>query len=157
MSTVVSGLFPSPATAARAIERLEQAGVPAGDVSIVAPEDFDREAFVVDTRPARGTSAIGEIVAGLTPIGSVATGGVVASGPVVTTLAGEEAEGGSVLGGLVGWAIPESELVHYQREIELGSVLVGVQCESIAHAELVHDLLMSYGGDRVSPPTGAAR
>jgi hypothetical protein len=74
--------------------------------------------------------AVGALVAGLTAVGTIATGGtgLLVAGPVVAALAGAGAgaAGGSILGGLVGASIPEHEIKHYEDALNKGSVLVGV-------------------------------
>lgn len=142
MAKVITGLYRNAPDAAAAVRRLEARGVDAQRISIVANESFDRESFVVDTHTklpegaaigAGAGGAIGALVAGLTTVGAIASGGagVLVAGPLVAALAGAGAgaAGGSVIGALVGLAIPEHELKHYEDAIREGSVLVGVECE----------------------------
>jgi len=142
MSTTITGLFDSPSKAARAVNALEAQGFSASDISIIASENVDRDAFAVEdgskmpegAAVGAGTGgAVGALVAGFTTVGAVAaTGGagLVVAGPLVSALAGAGAgaAGGGILGGLVGAAVPEHEVKHYESSIGKGSVLVGAEC-----------------------------
>ncbi len=163
MTKVITAVFPSPREAAEAARALTAAGVPMSDISIVASEKVDREAFGIDTHSklpegaAVGAGlggAIGALVAGLTSIGVIATGGIglLAAGPVVAALAGAGAgaAGGSVLGGLVGWAIPEHEVKFYEDALEEGSVLIGVECPDKHRKEVVKEIFDVFETTKVS-------
>ena len=143
MDKIVTGLFESPSQAAAAVRTLEARGVPESEMSIIAGEGFKKETFAVDSHSklpegvalGAGTGgAVGALVAGLTAVGAIATGGagLVVAGPLVAALAGAGAGAtlGGVTGGAIGAAIPEHEVKHYEDAIEKGSVLVGVHCES---------------------------
>lgn len=142
MSKVLTAIFDSHPEAARALESLVAAGFETSKISFIASGDFDADTFGVQShsKMAEGVAigagaggAIGAVVAGLTLVGAVATGGagLVVAGPLIAALAGAGAgaAGGSVLGGLIGLAIPEHEIKHYEEAIERGSVLVGVECD----------------------------
>lgn len=142
MSTVVTGLYETPSRAARAVQALEEHGVPSDEISLLIGDNFDREAFAVkpQTKMPEGAAlgaatggAIGALVGGLTAVGTIATGGagLLVAGPIVAALAGAGAgaAGGGVLGGLVGAAIPEHEIKHYEDALSKGSVLIGVTCK----------------------------
>jgi len=163
MSTMITGLFDNEMSAARAIRDLEMAGFGAPDISIVASENVNREAFVVDSHSkmpegaaiGAGTGgAIGALVAGLTAVGAIATGGVgvLVAGPIVAALAGAGAgaAAGGVIGGAVGAAIPEHEVKHVNDAIERGSVLVGVLCENSDDRDRAKDTLKRANATRIS-------
>lgn len=163
MSKVITGIFSSNASAARALETLVVNGFDSGDISLVASEDFNRDSFGVEqhSKLAEGAAigagaggATGALLAGLTTVGAVATGGVgiVAAGPIVAALAGAGAgaAGGSVLGGLIGSAIPEHEIKHYENAIDKGHVLVGVNCESSKDRDKARDIFNQFNADHVS-------
>ncbi|HCT46224.1 MAG: hypothetical protein CMJ35_09725 [Phycisphaerae bacterium] len=163
MSKVITATFESSHNAAGALESLVSKGFDSGDISLIASEEFDRENFGVETHSklAEG-AAIGAgvggaavaLVAGLTTVGAVATGGVgiVAAGPLVAALAGAGAgaAGGSVLGGLVGAAIPEHEIKHYEDAIEKGHVLVGVNCNDSDRCDAARDIFEQFNASKVS-------
>ena len=163
MATTITGLFETADKAAAAVTTLEARGIPAKDMSVVATEDFDRESFGVETHSklpegaAIGAAAGGAtlaLVAGLTSVGAIATGGagLIAAGPLVAALAGAGAgaAGGSALGAAIGAAIPEHEVKHYEDAIEKGSVLVGVQCEDGDRKDTVKDVFKQFEAEKVS-------
>lgn len=163
MSTIITGLFESPADAAAAVSMLEYKGVAAGDISVAAGEGFDREAFGIESHSklpegaaigAGAGGAIGAVIAGFTAVGAVATGGagLIAAGPLVAALAGAGAgaAGGGALGGLVGLGIPEHEVKHYEDALERGSVLVGVECSDGDQKNLAKDVFEQLDAEKVS-------
>lgn len=163
MARVITAVFPSPQEAAEAARALTAAGVPVGDISIVASEKLDRDAFGIETHSkmpegaAMGAGfggAIGALIAGLTSIGILSTGGValLAAGPVVAALAGAGAgaAGGSVVGGLVGWAIPEHEVKFYEDALSEGSVLMGVECPNKQRENIVKEIFDVFETSKVS-------
>lgn len=163
MSTVVIGLFDSPQAAAAAVHSLEARGLDSDRISIIADEAFNQEAFEVDSHTklpegvaigAGAGGAVGALVAGLTAVGTIASGGagILVAGPLVAALAGAGAgaAGGSIIGGLVGLAIPEHELKHYEKEVRQGGVLVGAECRAGDDPELVERTFKECGAKRVS-------
>src|SRR5690606_19644341 len=117
MTTVVTGPFDSPRQAALAVQTLEARGVPGDAISLLTGDRFDRNAFTVETHSkaaggvgigAASGGAIGALVAGLTAVGTIATGGagILVAGPIAAALAGAGAGAatGGVLGGLIGAA-----------------------------------------------------
>ena len=142
MTKVITGLFSLPSEGARAIDTIVAKGIPVKNVSLVASDAIDRDAFGVETNSklpegaaigATTGGAIGALVAGLTAVGAIATGGagLLVAGPIVAAFAGAGAgaAAGSILGGAIGLAIPEHEVKHYEDAINEGSVLVGVQID----------------------------
>lgn len=162
MSTVITGLFKTATDAAVAIRTLEAKGVAPDRISVVANESFDKESFAVDTHSklpegaaigAGAGGAVGALIAGFTAVGALATGpGVLVAGPLVAALAGAGAgaAGGSVLGGLIGLAIPEHEVKHYEDAIGKGAVLVGVECESGDDKDAVKSVFKDCNCDKIS-------
>lgn len=160
---IITGIFDSHAHAASAIDALAAKGIPDSRISLVASENFDQESFGVETHSklAEGAAigagtggAIGALVAGLTLVGAVATGGagLLVAGPLVAALAGAGAgaAGGSVLGGLIGMAIPEHEIKHYEEALEKGSVLIGVECVNDGDKEIAHDVFEQFEASKIS-------
>lgn len=160
---VITAIFDNHANAARAIDAVTLKGVPDKRISLIASDNFDREAFGVETHSklAEGTAigagiggGVGALVAGLTLVGAVATGGaaLLVAGPLVAALAGAGAgaAGGSIIGGLVGLAIPEHEVKHYEEAIEKGAVLVGVECLNSDEEKLVKDIFKRHEASKVS-------
>jgi hypothetical protein len=160
---VVTGLFDSHADAAMALEALIARGFDKSDISFIASDEFDHETFGVETHSklsegvaiGAGTGgAIGALLAGLTMVGTAATGGLglVVAGPLVAALAGAGAgaAGGSIIGGLIGVAIPEHEVKHYEDALKEGSVLIGVECEDDDSRKAAKDIFKKYNSNKVS-------
>ena len=163
MSKVITGNFSNNAAAAGALETLVAHGFDSGDISLIASEDFESDTFAVEehSKLAEGAAvgaglggATGAVLAGLTTVGAIATGGtgLVVAGPLVAALAGAGAgaAGGSVLGGLIGSAIPEHEIKHYEDAIDKGHVLIGVNCENSDQRDKAKDILEQFNAERIS-------
>jgi hypothetical protein len=163
MTKVITAVFPSPLEASEAARALTAAGVPVSDISIIASDKVDRDAFGMETHSklpegaavgAGFGGAIGALIAGLTSIGVIATGGIglLAVGPVVAARAGAGAgaAGGSIIGGLVGWAIPEHEVKFYEDALAEGSVLLGVECPNKQREAVVKEIFDVFETTKVS-------
>lgn len=164
MTKVLTAIFDTHPDAARALEDLVAAGFETSKISFIASDDFDADTFGVEShsKMAEGVAigagaggAIGAVVAGLTLVGAVAaTGGagLLVAGPLVAALAGAGAgaAGGSVLGGLIGLAIPEHEVKHYEEAIERGSVLVGVECDDSDERKAAKAVFERYNAEKIS-------
>lgn len=163
MPYVVTGLFNSTDDAARATQELEANGVLPEKISLVAPETVDRATFEVETHSklpegtavgAAGGGAIGALVAGLTAVGTIGTGGVglLAAGPLVAafTGAGAGATGGGILGAIVGSAVPEHEIKHYEQALGEGNLLIGVECESAEKRDVAKRIFDECNAERIA-------
>tara|TARA_R110000782_G_scaffold13976_5_gene40936 strand:+ start:17720 stop:18217 length:498 start_codon:yes stop_codon:yes gene_type:complete len=163
MTNVLTAIFETHTEAARAIESLAAAGFGHDEISFVASDEFDVDSFGVETHSklpegaaigAGAGGALGAVVAGLTLIGAVGSGGLglIAAGPLVAALAGAGAgaAGGSVVGGLIGLAIPEHEVKHYEEALENGHVLVGVECETSEQRKTVKDIFERCNARKLS-------
>lgn len=160
---VITGLFNTPAAASSAVRLLESRGVSSSDISLVAAEGTRRDSFGIETKSkaAEGAAigaglggAVGALIAGLTTVGAIATGGVglLVAGPLVAALAGAGAgaAAGGAVGTVVGLNIPENEIKFYDEAFRKGSVLVGVQCHSADDEETIESALKSAGATKVS-------
>lgn len=162
MTKVLTGLFTDGLDAARAIDDLIDAGVASRDISVIASDPTVRETFAIETHSkipegaaigAGVGGAVGALIAGFTAVGALATGGVglVAAGPLVAALAGAGAgaAGGSAIGGLVGMAIPETEVHFYEDALGKGSVLVGMHYRDKAQRELGERILKEHNAQKI--------
>ncbi|WP_244472302.1 MULTISPECIES: hypothetical protein [unclassified Methylobacterium] len=168
----LTGLFDDYAAAARAVDAIEAAGVPNGDISIVANNTDDRHSGLPgttnhttgtthkavadegDATDGAGTGAtLGTVLGGgaglLTGLGLMAipgVGPVVAAGWLVATLtgAGVGAAAGGLLGALTGAGLSDSEAEHYAEGVRRGGTLVTVRTEE-AHVARVTALLSEHG------------
>ena len=166
MQSTTTGLYKSSTDALQAIQLLEEAGVAAADISLVASSD-DLSSVSISDEPhskapggfaigAAGGGTVGAILAGIGAAGSLVTGGaslgLLVAGPIATTLmgAGAGAAAGSVIGGMIGAAaIPETDLKFYENAIKAGSVLIGVKTDDESR-DKVKATLESAGAERVS-------
>lgn len=163
MATTVTGLFDRPQDAAAAVHSLEARGIPASKFSVLASENVDTDAFAIDSHTklpegvaigAGSGGAIGALVAGLTSVGAIATGGVgiLAAGPLIAAFAGAGAGalGGGAIGGAIGAAIPEHEVKHYQDALEKGSVMIGVECDDSDVKDIVEETFNEFDARKTS-------
>ena len=163
MSALITGVFSQSHNATNAIDRLHSAGFASSEISIVTSESTSDHAFAVKTGSKVGEGAalgagIGggvlALIAGLTAVGVVASGGLglVAAGPIVAALAGAGAgaAAGGLAGGLIGLGIPEHEAKYYDGVIEKGGVLVGVKAEG-DRREIAKTVLKECGAETISP------
>jgi hypothetical protein len=147
MPVTISRLYDSPTDAQRAVERLEAAGVPHSDISIVAnnsdswfnsDKKVDRDRDGVDDRAeAAGTGAglgagvggAAGLLAGLGLLAIPGLGPVVAAGWLAATAVGAAA--GAATGGIVGAltqaGVSESDAHSYAEGVRRGGTLVSAR------------------------------
>lgn len=159
MTQTVIALYDTYDGAAAAARALEEAGIPASDISIVsnnADKRYDRRHPSHAAEDAGKGAGIGAVVGGvgglLTGLGLMAipgVGPVVAAGWLVTTAVG--AAGGAVVGGVAGGlvgsltsaGVPEREANVYAEGVRRGGTLVAVRVAD-AQASLVREILQRY-------------
>lgn len=133
----LSHVYDSYPQAERAVKALEAAGVPSGDISLVANKYVsDKYADVDQVSPAATGAGIGAVVGGgaglLTGLGLMAIPGlgpVVAVGWLAATALGTVAGSatGGVIGALVGAGTPEEHAHVYSEAVRRGGTLVTVR------------------------------
>ncbi len=145
---VISGLFDRYEDARRAVGALEAAGIPKGDISIVANNADNRYTLAGEaghSRAAAGAGAgatLGGVVGGgaglLAGLGMLAipgVGPVVAAGWLVVTAAGAAAgavvggAAGGIIGAMVREGVPEHEAHVYAEGVRRGGTLVTVRAD----------------------------
>ncbi|WP_106765949.1 general stress protein [Paenibacillus faecalis] len=179
MEKKIVGVFETEQEAAKAIEQIQDRGVPTDAISIIAKDNRDVEAVTEETGTkapegvATGAATGGVLggVAGLMAgIGALAIPGigpVLAAGPIAATLAGAAvgAGAGGLVGGLIGLGIPEDEAKEYETYVDQGRILVLVDAgrydSDIYHAfrtnrSLNADRYETYGEDGGLPPRGTS-
>lgn len=142
MANLVTAVFNDMGQATHCLERLQQAGFQNDEISVLTSKSTSSDSFGVKsgTKGAEGAAlgagiggTVTAILAGLTAVGAIATGGLglLASGPIVAALAGAGAgaAAGGLVGGLIGLGIPEHEAKYYEGVIAKGGVLVGVKAD----------------------------
>lgn len=149
----ITALFDDYDAAARAIDKLEAAGIPNGDISIVASNAEDRHAGLPSRDAAPVASEDGEsdavdgagagatlgtvlgggagLLAGLGLLAIPGIGPVVAAGWLVATVtgAGVGAAAGGLLGALTGAGLGEHEAEAYAEGVRRGGTLVTARVE----------------------------
>jgi len=139
---MITAVFESPSDATLAINRLHEAGFAHSEINVLTSDKVGREGFGIEkgNKAAEGAAigggvggAVVAIIAGLTAVGAIASGGLglLASGPIIAALAGAGAgaAAGGLLGGLVGMGIPEHQAKLYEDRLKNGGTLVGVKAE----------------------------
>ena len=162
----ITALFDRYEDASAAVTKLEAAGVPHSDISLVSNNEGDRHAGLVgrrsdDHRETKdnaetgvGTGATLGTVAGgavglLTGLGLLAipgVGPVVAAGWLVTTLtgAGIGAATGGLIGGLTGAGVSEADAHTYSEGVRRGGTLVTVRTDEM-RAPTAMNILEEHG------------
>jgi len=164
MTQTITGLFDNYDDARRAVQDLETAGVPHGDVSIVGHDGADRTdaARLGDAEPAAAEDAgagagigaavggIGGLLAGLGLLAIPGIGPVVAAGWLAATVAGVAGGAlvGAAAGGLVGAlthaGVPEHDAHVYAEGVRRGGTLVTAKVDE----PLVHTASTILGDNR---------
>ncbi len=161
MSQLITAIFPSRATAERAVQNLVDAGFASEDTSILMSEGTRGREFQIKPSTKAPEAAVtgatvggvlGAVAAGLVAIGTLAVPGLnlVAAGPIVAALSGlgAGAAAGGLAGGLIGLGIPEHEAKFYDEEIRKGGILVGVYAHG-DRARLAREVLDTAGATNI--------
>src|SRR5215217_5213143 len=177
MKRTIAAMFDSYQDAAEAVRRLEGAGVPQSDISIVSNDPAHRTqdsttgaTTRTDTDDDAGTGAgtgasLGGLLGGgaglLAGLGMLAIPGlgpVVAAGWLASTLvgAGAGAATGGLVGALTGAGIDEADAHTYAEGIRRGGTLVTIRAEE-AQANRVIDILDDEGTVNVDDRAAAWR
>src|SRR5215207_2527053 len=173
MKRTITAMFDTYRDAAEAVRRLESAGIPHADISIVSNDPANRDrlsdapattaigrrsdatgAGATDAATGAGTGAsLGTLLGGgaglLAGLGMLAIPGlgpVVAAGWLASTLvgAGAGAASGGLLGALVGAGVDESDAHTYAEGVRRGGTLVTVRADQ-SLADRVIDILDDEG------------
>ncbi|MCE4226097.1 hypothetical protein HCU64_20300 [Methylobacterium sp. C25] len=164
-SRAITALFDDYEEAAKAVDRIEAAGVPHGDISIVASNESERHRGRLppatasshrDGDAAEGAGAgatVGTVLGGgaglLAGLGMLAipgVGPVVAAGWLVAAVtgAGVGAAAGGLLGALTGAGLSQSDAETYAEGVRRGGTLVTVRADD-ERADRVTSLLQKSG------------
>jgi hypothetical protein len=149
--SLVTGVFKTRDDAARAIQLLEERGFTDSDISLLMSDSVGKDFKIEDSSKmpegvAAGATAggvIGALVAGLTAVGTIATGGgLLIAGPLVAVLAGGGAGAGvgGIIGGLTGAGMTEHEAKLFASELEDGRILVAVHCSTDARKDIAEEI-----------------
>ncbi len=122
------------------VQRLQTAGFPSDEISILLPDTEGKHdiGHVKATKAPEGATtgaAAGGVTGGvlglLAGIGALAIPGVgpfIAAGPIMAALGGAAVGGatGGIVGGLIGLGIPEIEAKRYEEKLKAGNYLIAV-------------------------------
>lgn len=139
----VFGIAKSHSQAEQIVTRLQEAGFPSDELSILLPDTEGKHdiAHVTATKAPEGATtgaAAGGVTGGvlglLAGIGALAIPGVgpfIAAGPIMAALGGAAIGGttGGIVGGLIGMGIPEVEAKRYEEKLRTGNYLIAVHAE----------------------------
>lgn len=169
MSKTVISLVKAEAQAETIVQRLNEAGIPTSDVSVLFPDKSGSRDFAHEqhTKTPEGT-AIGASAGGVTGgalgllagIGALAIPGVgpfIAAGPIMAALSGAAvgATIGGIAGALIGMGIPEIEAKQYEAKIKEGNILISVHAHDGDVVDRVEDIMKEAGAEDITS-TGEA-
>ncbi len=163
MGKAIVGIFEEPIDAARSVDGLVGAGVDPSRISVLVTEPTAENSLAVrsHSKGPEGAAvgggfgaAAGALIAGLTSVGTVATGGagLLVAGPLVAafTGAGAGAVSGGILGGLIGMGFSEHEVKHFEDVLDKGSVVVAVDTAKAADEGLIKGIFNNHQAAEVS-------
>lgn len=150
-ATLVTGVFRTRDDATHAIRILEERGFHDSDISLLMSDSVGKDFKIEDSSKmpeglaagATAGGALGALIAGLTAVGTIATGGgLLIAGPLVAILAGAGAGAGAggLIGGLAGAGMTEHEAKLFASELEDGRILVAVHCSTDERKESVEEV-----------------
>jgi uncharacterized membrane protein len=156
-----AGIFRDREHVERAIERLARDGFERDRMSVIASEETHGKHFSVVERSkapegiAAGGIAggvAGAVLAALAAAAIIPGVGLIAVGPIAAALAGGGvgAAAGGIIGGLVGWGIPEHEAKLLADEVKKGGILLGVEVEDRQRSKIAAGNFGSAGAVRVT-------
>lgn len=146
------------------VNRLESAGVPTSDISVLMPDrDGSRDfAHQHNTKAPEGATIGGSAggVAGgvlglLAGIGALAIPGVgpfIAAGPIMAALSGAAvgATIGGIGGALVGLGMPEYEAKQYEAKLKDGNILLSVHTNESSQAKRIKQIMEDANAEAIS-------
>ena len=162
--TSVLGILRSRSQAEQLIQRLQDAGFPASEISVLLPDTEGRHdvGAVKATKAPEGATtgaATGGVTGGvlglLAGIGALAIPGVgpfIAAGPIMAALSGAAvgATTGGIVGGLIGLGIPEIEARRYEDKLKKGGYLVAVSTDDGDEKDRAKEIFENAGAEDIS-------
>lgn len=146
------------------VERLQSAGFPPAEISILLPDTEGKHdiGLVKASKAPEGATtgaATGGVTGGvlglLAGIGALAIPGVgpfIAAGPIMAALSGAAigATTGGVVGGLVGMGIPEFEAKRYEDKLKAGNYLIAVHAHDGDETDRAKEIFKTAGADDIT-------
>lgn len=170
MKNAVYGIANTAEQAESIVTRLQTAGVPTSDISVLLPDKAGTRDFAHEknTKAPEGATTgglagmgVGGALGLLAGIGALAIPGVgplIAAGPIMAALSGAAIGGatGGLIGALVGLGIPELEAKQYEGKVRAGNILISVHTESGEERSRVKQVLEDAGATDVSSTSEAS-
>ena len=137
-NTAIFAVYPTHASAEKALNALSAQGFAASDISLVAPRVVEKATLdlgAVSSEPAPAESgavpAIGVALGWLVNIGAIAVSGamLVAAGPIMATFKGVSDALLGLADALVGFGIPAEEAKKYEDRVRDGAILISVHAD----------------------------
>jgi uncharacterized membrane protein len=149
------------------VERLQDSGFPADEISILLPDTEGKHdiGHVKATKAPEGATtgaAAGGVTGGviglLAGIGALAIPGVgplIAAGPIMAALSGAAIGGttGGLVGGLVGLGIPEIEAKRYEEKLKAGNYLIAVHAQNDEEEDRAEEVFENAGAEDITTST----
>jgi hypothetical protein len=169
MPRFIAAAFPDRAQAARVVQALQDAGIPSGDISLVAREfqsedvsDRDRtdqDSAFTGMAVSAAWDRVGWQVGGLpefrTQVARDVTMFIMAAGPIAISLGGAQigATGGGIVGSLNNFGFPLEVGRDFEQRIHQGQPLVGVLFTAESPrttVETARQTLERFGGQQIT-------
>ncbi len=159
MKTII-GIASNHTAADHLVESIDQTGVPASDITLLMPGD---SVNLGDIGKAAASSAgiagspdgalIGGSIGMVVGLGALAIPGLaplILAGSGVTGLTAVIAGGSmGILGALLGAAVPQSNIAHYQQRLHNGAYLVAARVATEELATRLHGIFVSGGAEDI--------
>lgn len=145
------------------VQRLQTAGFPSDEISILLPDTEGKHdiGHVKATKAPEGTATgataggvTGGVLGLLAGIGALAIPGVgpfIAAGPIMAALGGAAIGGttGGIVGGLIGLGIPEIEAKRYEHKLKTGNYLIAVHADG-DREDVAKDIFKKAGAEDIT-------
>lgn len=169
MKNAVYGIANTSEQAESIVTRLQAAGFPSSDISVLFPDKAGTRDFAHEknTKAPEGATTgglagmgVGGALGLLAGIGALAIPGVgplIAAGPIMGALSGAAVGGatGGLIGALVGLGIPELEAKQYEGKVRAGNILISVHTETGDERSRAKQALEEAGATDVSATSEA--
>ena len=160
---IAAAVFENREDVKRAVDALQEAGIPGDDIGLVMRETPDEHYEEVEAKkeaPVAG-AALGSVLGGAGGwwAAGLAATAVSLAVPAVGAVLAIGALAGVTAGGAVGWlagelmsrGLHEPEAMHYQRAVERGAVVLTVNVPNQRLMDLVMDIIHAAGGHEYQP------
>ena len=162
--TSVFGIVKTHSQAEQIVERLQTAGFPVSEISVLLPDTEGKHdiGHVKATKAPEGATTgattggvTGGVLGLLAGIGALAIPGVgpfIAAGPIMAALSGAAvgATTGGIVGGLIGMGIPEVEAKRYENKLKSGNYLIAVSTSDGDQKDRAKDIFEEAGAEDIS-------